>query len=247
MKPKIFIQNNKEAMARAIADGIVQLSIQAIINNRNVYLALSGGSTPRILFEMLAKEPYSGAIDWDYFHLFWGDERCVPADHADSNYGMTAASLLDHINIPSRNVHRLIGEADPESEATRYAREMKALIPLNENGLPRFDWVFLGMGSDGHTASLFPDTEELNNDEDLCIVARHPQSGQKRISFTLPLINAASRISFLVTGGAKHQIADTILRQREGYQQYPAAMVAPTEGQLEWYLDKDAANMLEES
>lgn len=242
MKPKIFIHNNKEALARSLADAFVQASIQAMVQRQRIHIALSGGSTPTILYEMLAKEPYLGAIDWRYFHLFWGDERCVPADHIDSNFGVADRALLKPVQVPGRNIHRISGDADPKTEAQRYAREMLAHVPLNNDGIPRFDWIFLGLGADGHTASLFPNNDTFDS---FTTIARHPQSNQKRISLTLPVINAAKKVSFMVTGENKRDIVDTILRQRSGFENYPAGKVNPADGVLEWHLDTAAANILQ--
>ncbi|HDP99346.1 MAG TPA: 6-phosphogluconolactonase, partial [bacterium] len=202
---------------------------------------LSGGSTPVRLFQQLASPAYRENIDWKNVHFFWGDERCVPPDHPDSNYGMTKKYLFDHISIPHENIHRINGENDPETEAKRYAGEIFRLLPLNRHGWPQFDWILLGLGNDGHTASIFPGSPILKDRDNICAVATHPQIGQKRITLTLLVINATKRLSFLVSGENKASIAANILTAAEKNKSLPATFVRPENGALEWYLDQPAA------
>jgi 6-phosphogluconolactonase len=207
-------------------------------------LLLSGGSTPRMVYEYLSRNQNS--IPWQRLQLFWGDERCVPPDQDESNYKMVKNSLLDHVPIPSDNIFRIKGESDPQTEAVRYAETLSNRVP-SKNGLPCFDLVMLGLGDDGHTASLFPnDTKNLFS-EGLFEVAAHPESGQRRVTATLQLINNARTIVFLVTGKSKAGMLARILgKGGENYpasmwENYPAALVEAKNGEVIWLVDQDAA------
>ena len=204
-----------------------------------VHIALSGGSTPKIVFDELAKN-YADKIHWEHIHFYWGDERCVPPTDEDSNYGMTIEHLFSKIEIPEDNVHRILGEKEPQREAFRYANLLE--INLDRvNGVPQFDLVVLGMGDDGHTASIFPHEIELWNSNDHCAVATHPGTGQKRITITGQVINAAKEVAFLVTGSNKAKKVGEIVDKKDGYKKYPAGLVMPkSENQL-WFLDASAA------
>ncbi len=201
-------------------------------------VALSGGSTPKILFEHLA-ENYRDTIDWQHVHFFWGDERCVPPDDADCNFKMTDETLFQHINIPKENIHRILGEADPAAEAERYAAEIQQFVKI-EGGWPRFDLVILGIGGDGHTASIFPDQMELLASDKICEVATHPESGQQRISLTGRVIDNARKVAFLVTGAGKKSVVEEIRERTGAWESYPASHVKASED-LYWFLDENAA------
>lgn len=206
------------------------------------HVALSGGSTPKLIFDVLASE-YGNVIDWSNIHFYWGDERCVPPDDEQSNFKMTVDHLFSKIEVPEENIHRILGEADPTREAMRYAN----LLEINldrEAGIPQFDLVILGMGDDGHTASIFPHEIELWNAADHCVVATHPDSGQKRVSINGKVINMAKEVIFLVTGTGKADKVDEIHNKKSGFEKYPASLVDPCGTQLKWFLDEDAANLL---
>lgn len=213
-----------------------------IAANKEVHIALSGGSTPKIVFDELAAN-FQSDIDWSGVHLYWGDERCVPPDDVESNYKMTIDYLVSKIDIPSKNVHRMRGENAPEYEAKRYAELLLKNLP-KKNGIPYFDLVILGMGDDGHTASIFPNSIDLWYSEKLCEVAVHPDSGQQRITLTGKVINNAETVVFLVTGNTKAQKVDQIINKKEDYKMFPAALVAPTSGNLVWFLDAAASGLL---
>jgi 6-phosphogluconolactonase len=201
-------------------------------------VALSGGSTPKILFQHLA-ENYRDAIDWRHVHFFWGDERCVPPDDEDSNFKMTDETLFQHIGIPKENIHRIRGEAEPAAETERYAAEIQQFVKT-ENGWPRFDLVILGIGGDGHTASIFPDRMELLTSDKICAVATHPESGQQRISLTGRVIGNARKVAFLVTGAGKKSVVEEIRERTGDWETYPASHVRAAED-LYWFLDEKAA------
>ena len=236
MNPALHIYPSKTEAASAFAQ---ILSEQVNAKDESFHLALSGGSTPKLLFTLLA-ENYRNEIPWERVHLWWGDERCVPPDHEESNYRMTQEFLLFSINIPKRNIHRVRGEDRPEQEAIRYGEEIEAHLE-HKNDLPVFDMIMLGMGSDGHTASIFPDNMALLDSSQTCAVAIHPDSGQKRVTLTGKVINQAREVAFLVTGASKKEKVQTILGNAEGARAYPAAHIQPVEGKLSWYLDEAAA------
>ncbi len=226
----IQIYEDNRAVAAAFAAHLVKL-FEATEKTR---MAVSGGSTPKVLFEILAKE-YADTIDWSGVYIYWVDERCVPPYDEQSNYRMTREKLLDHIPIPMTNVFRIEGERQPEEEAKRYAQLVSETVP-NDGGIPAFDLVLLGMGSDGHTASIFPHQIELLRSENLYEVGIHPESGQRRVTMTGPVINTAKSIHFLVTGAGKSPVLQKILNSQDNYQSFPAAHV-PT---AYWWLDKAA-------
>ncbi len=204
----------------------------------DLHIALSGGSTPKIFFEELVRY-YQKSIDWNKIHLYWGDERCVPPSHADSNYGMTERLLISNVPVATHHIHRVLGENEPKTEAARYSTILGEKLPTYK-GWPAFDLVILGMGTDGHTASIFPDQMDLIHSTRICEVAKHPESGQPRITLTGPTINHARRVTFLVTGKEKAPKLKEIISQSGSWTDYPAAHIQPT-GELLWYLDKSAA------
>ncbi|MFM2587029.1 6-phosphogluconolactonase [Vibrio sp. TBV020] len=206
---------------------------------RPVHISLSGGSTPKMLFKLLAQAPYAEGIQWNNLHFWWGDERCVAPDDAESNYGEANALLFSNVNLPAENIHRIRGEEEPAVEAERFAKEMTDVIPC-ENGTPVFDWILLGVGADGHTASLFPGATNYQ-DENLSVLASHPESGQIRVSKTAKVLEAAKRISYLVLGAGKVDIVHEIHTTPASELPYPAAKIQSKSGETEWYLDSDAA------
>lgn len=209
-------------------------------------LVLSGGSTPKAVFEYLATH-FRDRINWQEVQVFWGDERCVPPESSESNYKMAYDSLLSAVPIPALHIFRIQGEAaDPDLEAHRYAAQTQEVVPAH-NGLPQFDLVMLGLGDDGHTASIFPGSLHLFDSDALFVVAQHPQSGQKRVSATGKLINNARTVVFLATGPAKTSMVATLLQKQAGWEDLPAAYVQPTEGQLYWLLDAKAAAHITQS
>ncbi|MCF8719834.1 6-phosphogluconolactonase [Nitrospina gracilis] len=235
-----FVREDAESTARALAKEWVRRAGVAASNGLPFRIALPGGSTPRRLMEVVAQTENAKAIDWSRVHLFWGDERCVPPDHAESNYRMAKDALLDRIPIPSANIHRIRGEDDPHKEAVRYAEELRRVFDVSADAVPRFDWILLGMGADGHTASLFPGQTDVLECRDLCAVARQPKNGQARITLTFPVLNAALCVSFLVTGAGKAERLVAVRRAPDRKQRYPASRVEAE--RIEWWVDKAAAS-----
>jgi 6-phosphogluconolactonase len=234
----INILNSKSELAQSFCEKLLQLSL----DREKLYIAISGGSTPKIIFQTLAKD-FKEKIEWNKIHLFWGDERCVPPDHPESNFGTAKNYLLDYIEIPESNIHRIKGENNPEEEAVIYSEEVIKNLPVT-GGLPRFDVIMLGLGEDGHTASIFPDQMKLLSSEKICDIAIHPYTKQKRITMTGKVINNAERIFFLVTGESKANILSDILTKKDNYENYPASHIKPLDGILEWYVDKEAAGFI---
>ena len=232
----IDIFKDKTKLAEAFCEELLLLSA----NRDKVFLALSGGSTPKIVFQTLVKD-YKSKINWNKIHLFWGDERCVPPDDEESNFGMTKKFLLDSISIPEENIHRIRGENNPDAEAKRYSEEIVKYVPLKK-GIPSFDIVMLGIGEDGHTASIFPNQMQLLNSDNFCEVAVHPQSGQKRVTLTGRVINNAKEVIFLVTGKNKSQIIKKILVKKS--RKFPAEFIQPVEGNLKYFIDSEASQLL---
>ena len=245
MKPILKIYQSPEYVAEALVEEFGRFIREKSTTHSRINIALSGGNTPIPFFKHLTSynqiHPYP--VDWEKVHFYWADERCVPAEDKDSNFGMVNRYLLKPVRFPESNVHRIRGEADPEIEAKRYAGELKSNLPV-QNGYPAFDWIFLGLGEDGHTASVFPDQLNLLYVKENCAVATHPQSGQKRITLTGNVLLNAGRITFLVTGEAKKQKVREIIHELPEAKIYPANFVKPLHGQLEWYLDKQAAQLL---
>ena len=213
-----------------------------ILKKGKINIAFSGGNTPKLLFMILGSK-YQDKIDWTRVNLFWVDERCVPPESEESNFGMTYKYLLSNIIIPGSNIHRIEGENIPYNESERYSGVLRNNLTLYNN-LPQLDILFLGMGDDGHTASIFPDQMYLLNSDNYCEVAMNPYTGQKRITLTGKVISNSERIYFLVTGKNKAEIVKDILEKENEYKKYPASHIEEVNGNLKWYLDKEASSFL---
>ena len=204
-------------------------------------VALSGGSTPQILFRLWA-EKWSDKIPWNRIHFYWGDERCVSPADAESNYGIAKQLWLDKIEIPEANVHRVHGEANPEEERSRYENEIRENLDVDENSIPQFDLVILGMGDDGHTASIFPHQMQFLKSDRVTEVAMHPQTTQKRITLTGTVLNAAQRVAFLITGEGKAAVLSQVINHTGEFESYPAAHIEAQD--VAFYVDEAAGKML---
>ncbi len=238
MAPIIKIIDGKTELAKRLATDFTSQLQQLIPSREYVTVALSGGSTPGLFFKAMVD--MNPSLDWKKVLFFWVDERCVPANHAESNFGAAFRDLLKPLAIPESNYFRIRGEDAPEDEARRYAQLISNATGAGQ-GIPVLDFVFLGMGTDGHTASIFPHQIERWEAEGLCTVGNHPESGQQRVTFTGRLINAAARVIFHVTGKEKGEIARMIIKKNGNYAAYPASRVNPSNGELLWYLDAEAA------
>jgi 6-phosphogluconolactonase len=246
MKAQVNIYNTAFEMADALTEVFYNHIGNLCRVKKKITIALSGGNTPQLLFKKIASHLAMANLipNWNIVHFFWCDERCVPPHHSDSNFGMANRYLLRALNISESNIHRIRGEDNPEQEVIRYSEEIKRHVTLR-NATPIFDWIFLGMGDDGHTASIFPDQMSLLYTDKICAGAVHPQSGQKRITLTgKPIINA-ERITFMVTGRSKSQRMKEIMEDEPSAKLYPARYIKPLRGKLEWFLDKQAAELIE--
>ncbi|WP_296705895.1 6-phosphogluconolactonase [Algoriphagus sp.] len=235
----ISVFSSKESLAEEFAYILKEMSD----TGEKIHVALSGGSTPKVIFDYIAEE-LGEDILWDNINFYWGDERCVPPSDSESNYKMTVDHLLSKIDMPDENIFRVIGENDPQEEAIRYSEVLEDELPL-VNGIPQFDLVMLGMGDDGHTVSIFPESIDLWNSKENCVVAVHPVSGQKRVTITGRIVNNAKAVAFLVTGANKSEKVQEIVMLEGDFEKYPASLVKPTSEDLTWYLDKEAAKDLD--
>jgi len=241
----VHVLRDLDGIARAIAERWSQLSREAIAAHNRFHVALAGGSTPRRLYETLAALDATTAPDWANTCIYFGDERAVPPDHPDSNYRMAREALLDHVPIPSGQVHRMEAEGpDREHGARAYAELLNRELPLDKEAMPAFDLILLGLGEDGHTASLFPDTDILGEHEHLVAPVYVDRLNTWRMSLTLPVINRARHVMVLVAGQSKAGIAHRVLEAPPPTPPLPAQRLAPV-GSLEWFLDREAAAQLE--
>ena len=206
------------------------------------HVALSGGSTPMALYRFILESPVKDGIQWSNVHFWWGDERMVPAESEQSNYGEAKRHFLDKLPIPPENVHPIHGGEDVTAELLRLEKALKHHVELYR-GRPSFDWVLLGVGEDGHTASLFPGAVDYDAEENW-VRAEHPQTGQARISLSAETLCNAQNISFLVTGSGKAEIVSQLFADDDEAEHYPAANVFAFEGETEWLLDEAAASKL---
>jgi 6-phosphogluconolactonase len=243
------ISSDPAALMNAAALRIATLSEQAIAKHGRFTFVLSGGSTPRQLYELLASDEFVSMIEWSRVDFFWGDERCVAPDHPDSNYRMARESLLDAIEPDPARVHRMLGEETPARAAAAYEAMLHAFFAVAPHGPPpSFDLVLFGMGADGHTASLFPGTAALDETERWVVpnrASRAGMPGMPRLTLTFPILNAASNSLFLVTGADKAERVKQVLEHTPGSEALPASRIRPTHGQLEWMIDAAAASRLE--
>jgi len=221
-------------------EGLMNRLIAEAADREYLTIALSGGSTPKQIFRYIASHD-TIKTQWGKVRFFWVDERCVPPEDDESNYKMTRLNLLENLAVPEGNIFRIHGENDPEKEAVRYSSIIAANVPV-ENNWPRFDIILLGLGEDGHTASIFPGNTALFQSAKICEVATNPKSGQQRITLTGPVINNASQVIFMVTGSGKASIAAMILQ--DSNTGLSASFVKPSHGKLKWLLDADAAGKL---
>ena len=235
--PAITVLADPGELAAQAADHFIELASAALAVRATVAVALAGGSTPRAMNALLAAEPRRGRLDWRRVRFFFGDERCVPPDHADSNYRMTRETLFDPLSIPAANVERIRGEDVPHAAAAAYGARLEAL--LGES--PVFDLVYLGMGPDGHTASLFPGTIATLDARALAIANFVPKFDTYRITVTPRVINAARHVTITAAGAEKAAALAAVINGPRDPNLYPAQLVAPQAGELHWLVDAAAA------
>ena len=240
--PDLRVFADLEALSTAAAENFAGLATDAVAHRGRFTVALSGGSTPRPLFELLAAEPLRSRIDWSHLFVFWSDERCVPPDQPESNYGMAEMALLHHVPVPASQVHRMRGElAVPQQAAQEYAAELRAIFGKAE--LPRFDLILLGLGEEGHTASLFPGVAVPDDPNTLVAAVFVPKVQMWRLTFTFPVLNAAANVIFLVSGAGKADVLRALVAGPPTLG-LPAQRVRPRNGSLTVYADRAAAEFL---
>lgn len=238
---KIEIHADLNTLAYAVAERIVTLAAGAIEAHGQFSIGLSGGSTPRSLYSLLATEEFRARIDWSCVHVFWGDERCVPPDHPDSNYRMAYSALLNHVPVVEANIHRIYGESDPSQAAAQYERVLREYFGAQGHFTARFDLLLQGMGADGHTASLFPDTAAIHERPWWVVENYVSKLDAWRITLTPEAINAAANVIFMVAGADKAETLREVLHGPYIPDKYPAQLVRPENGQVEWMVDAAAA------
>lgn len=232
-------------VSRKGAELLLKLAREAAAANRRLSVALSGGSTPKTMFEMLSAEPLRGQVPWTIVDLFWGDERCVPPDHKDSNYRMTKEALLDKAPIPPANIRRIPAEEKPPSAAAeKYQRTLADYFSLKTGQLPRFDLVYLGMGDDGHTASLFPGTKALGETQRFVTQNFVDKFQSYRVTLTADAINNGKNVVFLLAGEGKAGRLKEVLEGPRDPDRLPSQMIHPADGKLVFILDRGAAGQL---
>ncbi len=243
VKPDVRIYADLEAISEAAALLVIESCRQAVAERGRALIALSGGSTPARLYELLAHTPYTEQIDWPHVHVFWGDERCVPPEDLDSNYRQAQDALLSLVPIPGTNVHRVQSEMEPAEAAAAYALTLRlfAAPPLD---WPRFDVVLLGMGEDGHTASLFPGSPVDMPSATAAVTADYQGRPARRVTLTPQVFNSARRVLFLAAGESKSATLASVLNGGYRPELLPAQRIRPSDGQLIWMVDQAAASDL---
>lgn len=236
--PEIKVLPTADALARAAAELFVTVGEAAIEMRGQFTVALSGGSTPKAMHHVLASEEFRTQIDWTKVEIFFGDERTVPPEHADSNYRMARETLLSKVPIPGDNVYRMRGEIDPNEAAKEYGQMLKE--KFGDGGL---DLIYLGMGDDGHTASLFPGTAALHETKHRCVANHVEKLNTWRITMSAPFINRAAQVAILVSGEAKASRLSEVLEGPRDPERLPVQLIQPDPGQLTWLLDSAAAGM----
>lgn len=242
----VIVFKDAVELAKGAADYILSAIGQTLAMQERFSLVLSGGSTPKAVYALLGQPPLVERVSWSKVHFFWGDERCVPPEHTDSNYRMAYETLLNRLTLPPENIHRIQGEILPEEAAASYERSIVAFFG-DEAQPPRFDLVLLGIGEDGHTASLFPGSLALSESRRWAVAVEHNQPPAplvSRVTMTLPLLNAARRIALIVSGAAKAEIVGRALSRAGEDPVLPVQRVRPEDGEMVWLLDESAAHLI---
>jgi 6-phosphogluconolactonase len=246
LRIKYYVEPDAASLAQRAAQYFVEMVGEAVAAQGRARIAISGGSTPKSAFHLLADpdQPWRGRMPWDRLDLYWVDERTVPPDHADSNYRMTREALLDHVPLHPDQIHRMEGELEPDVAAARYESELRNSFRLEGAESPRFDLIALGMGPDGHTASLFPYTEAIHEMSRLVTANQVPKMNTWRITLTWPVINHASSVFFLIAGADKAEVVHQVFTGARDPERLPSQLIWPSSGILTLFLDKAAAALL---
>jgi 6-phosphogluconolactonase len=243
-KRKIIIKDDPILLAKQAAEIFVASASRSVDKRGRFSVAISGGSTPRRMHKMLAREPYILNIPWGKIHIFWVDERCVSQNSHKSNYGTAKRDFINEVPISKTQVHLIACESSPEMSAKEYQKILSDFFSFEPARIPSFDLIYLGMGADGHIASLFPGHKTLYEKEKLVVAVKGGDPNVNRITMTLPLLNQARHIVFLITGEGKARTVQTVLEDRKI--QLPAQKIRPLNGQVTWLLDRKAASLLSE-
>jgi len=240
----IIITPTIEELFVAAANEVVKVAVDCRKTDRECRVALAGGSTPRGLYRLLTADAYRPQLSWEHFRVFWGDERTVPPDHQESNFRMAEEALLSHVPIPSNQVFRIEGELPANEAAARYEALLREQFRLSSGEVPRFDLILLGMGPDGHTASLFPGTSAVTESQKLVAAPWVEKLHTHRVTLTPPVLNAAKHVVFLVSGEDKATALQAVLEGPADPARYPAQVVNPLAGHMVWLVNQDAAGLL---
>jgi 6-phosphogluconolactonase len=232
---------NSEILARSAGYHFIECAQEAIDDHGFFAVALAGGSTPLATYKVLATIESAGRIDWDKVHVFWSDERCVGPNHEDSNYRIAFEVMLSHSPISVNQIYRMQGEVEPKKAAKVYENQIQTFFGGKS---PRFDLIFLGLGTDGHTASLFPGTKALNESKRWVIENYVPKLSTWRLTMTAKLLNQAANVTFLISGKEKAEIVRRVLAGRYTPEELPAQMIRPDQGQLRWFMDLEASELI---
>ena len=239
---KVEVLPDLETLSHRAASIFVSTSRNSIATKKRFPVAISGGSTPRRLCTLLGSEAYGDQVDWQRVHFFWADERCVPKNDEASNFRTAFNTLLSKVALPDENIHRIKGEEAPDQAARDYEEEIRRFF--KGSGWPGFDLVILGVGEDGHTASLFPDSKSLEETVRLAIPVYLEEPGKNRITLTLPVLNHANQILFLVAGFSKAGVLSEIFGGKERRKLLPSGLINPLRGSMIWLIDQEAAGKL---
>lgn len=239
---QVEVHDDAHQLASAAAQRFIDAAAEAIQQSGEFRVALAGGDTPRETYQRLAGADLAPLVSWRNVQLFWGDERCVPPTHPDSNFRMARDSLLDKVPIPQSNVHRIQGELEPTQAAAAYVEELRTAFGGRRR--PRFDLLWLGMGADGHTASLFPGGAALTETRRWAVAVHVKARESWRVTLTPPVLNASHQVIFLVSGAAKAKRVKQVLRGERDPERMPAQLVRPKQGTVLWMLDREAASEL---
>lgn len=245
MERRLIVCDNLDELGRRSAELFVSLAREAVASQGRFSVALSGGDTPKALHSQLQSDAYAPRVPWSDVYVFWGDERYVPHDHPDSNYKMARATLLDQVPIPEENIFPVpTGMGDAELDADQYQETVRSFYSLNEGEQPQLDLVVLGMGEDGHTASLFPDTAALKNSSGIVVSNYVEKLDAHRVTFTVSAINQASFVVFLISGASKASALKEVLEGPHQPNRFPSQFVQPENGKLLFLVDSEAAREL---
>jgi 6-phosphogluconolactonase len=243
-EPKIIVLDDAQALFNHAAEEIAHIAGEAICTHGEFKIALSGGSTPASVYDLLASK-FQLSVDWKEVQFFWGDERCVPPGDELSNYAMADRTMLSKLGLKPSQIHRMHGELEPDAAARAYEEELRRSFGVGEGDLPRFDLILLGLGDNRHTLSLFPDHEKAIHETERMVIAVEVEAEPpRRITFTPALANNAERLMFIASGAAKAEAVRDIIEGPRDPIRFPAQIIRPADGELIWLIDRPAASLL---